>query len=47
MSRGVQFAIEHDLRHAGAVAQVNEDDAAEVTTAIDPSHEHGFFSGIG
>ena len=44
---GIQFVIENDLRHAGAVAQVDEDNLAEVAAAVDPSHEHNFFSGVG
>ena len=47
VSRGIEFAIDHNLRNSGAVAQVNKNDAAEVAAAVDPSHEHGFFAGIG
>jgi hypothetical protein len=47
MNGGVQFVIEHDLRHAGAVAQIDEDDLAKVAAAVDPSHEHNFFARIG
>jgi len=44
---GIQFMIEHDLRHAGAVAQVDEDDLAKIAAAVDPSHEHNFFARVG
>ena len=44
---GVQFVVEHHLGHAGAVAQIDEDDLAQVAAAVDPSHEHNFFAGIG
>ncbi len=44
---GVQFVVEHDLGHAGAVAQVDEDDLAKVAAPVAPSHEHNFFAGIG
>jgi O-acetylhomoserine/O-acetylserine sulfhydrylase-like pyridoxal-dependent enzyme len=47
MYGGVQFVVEHDLGHAGAVAQVDEDDLAEIAAAVDPSHEHNFFARIG
>jgi hypothetical protein len=44
---GAQFVIEHNLGDAGSVAQVDEDDLAEVTAAVDPSHENDFFAGVG
>ncbi len=43
----IQFVVEDDLGHAGAVAEVDEDDLAEVAAAVDPSHEHNFFARIG
>jgi hypothetical protein len=36
----VVFA-DHDLRHPGAVADVEEGDAAEVADAVHPSEQHG------
>ena len=39
--------LKHHLRHAGAVAQIDENHAAVVAAAVDPSHEHGFFAGVG
>ncbi len=47
MNGGIQFVIEYDLGNASAVAQVNEDDLAEVAAAVDPSHEHNLFACIG
>ena len=44
---GVQFGVEDDLRYAGAVAEIDEDDLAEVAAAVDPSHEDGFFACVG
>ena len=39
--------IEHDLGDAGAVAQVDEDEVAEIAAAVHPSHENGFFARVG
>ncbi len=47
MNGSIQFVIEHDLGYAGAVAQVDEDNLAEVAAAVDPSHENDLFTGIG
>ena len=44
---GAALAIENHLRHARAVADVDEDQVAEVAAAVDPSHEHGFLAGVG
>ncbi len=35
------------LRDAAAVAQVEEDEVAEVAPAVDPAHENNFRAGIG
>src|SRR5579862_6940609 len=43
----IALAAEDDLGDARAVADVDEDDGAEVAAAVDPSHEHGLFAGIG
>ncbi len=43
MRRRIQFAVHHHLGHTGTVTQVNKNDAAEIASAVDPSHEHGFF----
>ena len=40
------LAVEHHLRDPGAVADVNENQVAEVAPAVHPSHEHGARSGI-
>ncbi len=42
-----ELDVDDDLGDAGAVAQINEDDVAEVAAAVDPSHEDGFLAGIG
>ena len=47
MHGGIEFVVEDDLRHAGAVAKIDEDDLAEVAAAVDPSHEDGFFACVG
>src|SRR5208337_269185 len=44
---GIEFVVEDHLGYAGAVAQVDEDDLAEVAAAVDPSHEHNFLACIG
>jgi hypothetical protein len=35
---GNQFLVQHDLRNAGAVAQVEEDQVAVIAAAIYPAH---------
>ena len=47
MDGRIAFGVKHDLRDAAAVAQIDEHQIAEVATAVDPSHENGFFAGIG
>ena len=47
MGGGVEFAVDDYLGDAGAVAEVDEDDAAEVAAAVDPSHEHGLLPCVG
>ena len=44
---GVAFGIEDNLHDAGAVAEIDEEQAAVVAALVDPSHEHGFFAGVG
>jgi hypothetical protein len=34
------FDVQHDLRDAGAVAQVKEDEIAVVAPAINPAHQN-------
>jgi hypothetical protein len=41
------LAAEDDLGDAGAVADIDEDDGAEVAAAVDPSHEDGFLTSVG
>jgi hypothetical protein len=43
----IAFGIEDDLRYAGAVAEIDEQQVAVVAAAVDPSHEDGFFTGVG
>jgi len=35
------------LRYAGAVAEVDENNLAQVAPPVDPSHEHNFLARIG
>src|SRR5580700_2133221 len=44
---GIVLTAEDDLRHAGAVTDIDEDDGAEIAAAVDPSHEDGLFAFIG
>jgi hypothetical protein len=39
--------VEDDLRHPGAVAQIDKDYLAEIATAVAPSHENNFFASVG
>ncbi len=47
MNGCIQFVVEHDLRHPGAVAQIDKDNLAQVAPPVDPSHEHNFLARIG
>ena len=38
--------IEDELSCAGAVAEIDEDQAAEIAATIDPAHEHNLFTCI-
>jgi hypothetical protein len=40
-------ACENQLRHAVAIAQVNEESPAQVAAAMDPAHQQGALAGIG
>ncbi len=44
---GAGLGGDDDLGDAAAVAQVEEDQVAEVAAAVDPSHENDFGAGIG
>jgi len=46
MRLGVQLLIEDDLRDAGAVAEVNENQLAEVAAAMHPAHEDDVLIGV-
>ena len=43
----VQFVVEHYLRDAAAIAQIDKDDLAKVAPAVHPSHQDGFLTGVG
>jgi hypothetical protein len=44
---GGELLVEHNLRNAGAVAQVEEDEVAVVAAAVDPAHEDNLLAGVG
>jgi uncharacterized membrane protein len=39
----MQLVVEHDLRDASAVAEVDEDKLAEIAAALNPAHQDDFF----
>jgi len=43
----ITLLVEHDLRHAGTVADIHKDEVAQVAAAVHPSHEHGLLAGVG
>ncbi len=43
----MQFLVENNLRNSSAVAQVDENQLAEIAPAMDPAHEHDVFIGVG
>jgi hypothetical protein len=43
----LRFFVEHDLDDAGAVADVEEEQVAEVAAAMDPAHYDGVGAGVG
>jgi hypothetical protein len=44
---GLRFFVEDHLDDAGAVADVEEEQIAEVAAAMDPAHYDGRFAGVG
>jgi hypothetical protein len=46
VERRGRFAVENYLEHAGAVAQINKNEAAEVAAAADPAHGYGAGAGV-
>ena len=44
---GMQLFIEDDLRDSSAVAQINEDQLAEIAAAMHPTHEDDIVIGVG
>ena len=44
---GAGVGGDDDLRDAAAVAQIEEDEVAEIAAAVHPSHEHNFRAGVG
>jgi hypothetical protein len=47
MHRRVTVGAEHQLRDAFAIAQMDEQYAAQVAPAMHPAHKNGSFAGIG
>ena len=43
----LRFFVEDDLDYAGAVADVEEEQVAEVSAAVDPAHYDGVGAGVG
>src|SRR5262249_4534172 len=41
------IAMENELRHAITIAQMDEQDAAQVAAAVHPPHQNRLFTGIG
>jgi hypothetical protein len=41
------FRAEHHLRDAGAVAQIDKNELAEIAAAVHPSHQDDFLARIG
>ena len=44
---GAGIGSDHNLRDPAAVAQVEEDEIAEIAPLVHPSHEHNFGAGVG
>ncbi len=44
---GLRFFVEDDLHDAGAVAEVKEEEIAEVAAAMHPAHNDGVVAGVG
>jgi hypothetical protein len=47
VDRRIAFFVEHDLRNARTVADVNKNKVAKIAAAVHPSHEHSSLAGIG
>jgi hypothetical protein len=43
----VAFFVEHNLRNARTVADIDEDEVAKIAAAVHPSHEHSSLARIG
>ena len=43
---GSKVLVEDNLRDAGTVTQVEEDEIAVIAATIDPAHQHNVFAGI-
>ena len=43
---GMLLLVEDDLRDAGAIAQIDENELTEVAPAVHPAHQHDVFVGI-
>jgi hypothetical protein len=44
---GNQFLVQHDLRNAAAVAQIEKDQVAVIATPVHPAHQHNRLSCVG
>ena len=44
---GMQLLIEDDLGDSGAVAQIDENQLAQIAAAMHPAHQHDVFIGVG
>ena len=47
MNGGVALGVKNNLRYAGAIAEINEEQVAVVAATVHPSHEDGFLAGVG
>ena len=46
LRQGIALLVEHDLSDAGAVANINKDQIAEVAPPVHPAHEHGLLARV-
>jgi hypothetical protein len=44
---GLRFLVENDLDDAGAVADIEEEQVAEVAATMHPAHDDGVVAGVG
>ncbi len=46
MNGRVALGVDDNLRHSGAVAQINEQQIAMVAPPVNPAHQHGLFASV-